>query len=234
MFISHKLKKALFRVPKTGSSTMAFVLRFANRTHPTDIATEMMLGGFKGSNTIDYRDMIRKGAGRTAVGKLIETRGGMPQHLTPQGAIDNGYITQEQVEEYQVFVCCRDPYQRRVSAFLHSHKRMPLIEDFRSDLETSREYGLLVRPTVDYAYCGGKMIADLLDFDDYVNETKRMLAAFGGDIFPLIPKMNVSNPNVFVNAVETKEDYWTEELKELIQERDADDFALWNLMKASK
>lgn len=230
MFIIPRLKKAYFRVPKTGSASQSFVLRMADVATEDDIVTGLPIGGFPGYNVPDYEQMRREG--KEGLNELVKKMGGMPQHFTPQHAINAGLITQEQLEEYQVFICCRNPLDRYLSAFKHQDRKMPVASNFRDDIENNVDYKLLTRPTVNYAYCGGVMIADLLDFDDYEAETRRMLAAFGGDIFPIIPRMNNGNSGPLFNDTPNAEDYWTPALKEKIRTRFAADVELYESMKA--
>lgn len=225
MIISHRLKFAYFRVPKTGSTTMEFLLRLADRLDQDDIMSAAMRGGFPAVNAPDF--LLDKRLGRVQPGDLP----GLTMHLTPAQAVIDGYITQAQLEEYTVFVCCREPMDRYFSAFKHMYRRMPIRDQFVADIEAANDYGILTKPTVDYAYSNGVLVADLLDFDDYQLELKRMLAVVGADIFPVIPRMNlVVGP--LMNDTPTQADYWTPALRATILTKFAADKTLWDGMKA--
>lgn len=230
MFISHFLKKAYFRVPKTGSSTQAFLLRLADVATEDDVVTSIAIGDFKSSNVGAVEERQRQHSSESR--DVIQRMAMMPQHFTPQHAVDAKLITQEQMEEYQVFICCRNPLDRYLSAFKHKARRLPLVEDFRLEIEMDIDYGLLTRPTHDYVYCGGVMVADLLDFDKYKEETKRLLSAFGADIFPVIPRMNRASRSVVLNDTPTDAHYWTPTHKQKILDKFALDVELYEDMKA--
>jgi len=187
--------------------------------------TPVGAGGFKAANTPDYVQMILEGTS-----KARERRNNL-MHATPEDAIEFGYITQEQLEEYEVFICCREPLDRYMSAFRHINRRIPDPGIFKVEIEKEINYGLLTKPTTDYAYSNGVMIAELLDHGEFVEETRRMLAAFGSHVFPIIPQLNMRR-TVLLNGVNPLTDYWTPELQDRVKQRFAGDVTLHENMKA--
>lgn len=106
MIISHRLKFAFFRVPKTGSSTASFVL--------------------KDCNIFDKNDL-------TSYAKTEEQRKlNYGWHTTPLQAITFNLITFEQLLEYNCFAFFRNPKDRFYSARNHglSIKEMQKQLDF--------------------------------------------------------------------------------------------------------
>lgn len=226
MIISHRLKFACFRVPKTGSTTMMFMLRMSDVWDENDILTAVGMGRFPPVNTRDYARELREGGG-----PIIQQERGVFMHSTPEQAIEAGHITQEQLEEYHVFICCREPLARYMSAFRHRNRKIPDPVLFRDDIDNEVDYGLLTKPTVDYAYSNGVLVADCLDFADYAVEVKRLLAAVGVTFFPIIPRMN-RQEQVLLNDIDPSTDYWTPSYEAVIEARFAEDFAFYDAFKA--
>ena len=234
MLISHRMKFAFFRVPKSGSTTMEFMLRMTGRFDDDDIVTGMQVGGFRQTNTPDFGDMIRRG--KLGVNGMVNGHF-VPadhMHLDPSQAIEEGYITQEQLEEYAVFTCVRHPLKRYISAFKHSQRRMPAPHLFVMSIEEKgSDLGLLTKPTHDYIYCNGVQVSDPLDFEVYQPELRRLLSHVSDFSFPVIPKMN-GRRGPFMNDVPTDAHYWTPELKATVCEVFAKDVEIYDAMKAGE
>ena len=84
MIISHRHKFAFFRIPKTGSTTVAFMLRMCDVFGDDDVVTNAPVGGFPPINcdpTIRGED------------------GGTSPHMTPQEAVAAGFIMVAQLQE---------------------------------------------------------------------------------------------------------------------------------------
>lgn len=227
MIISHRLQFAFFRVPKTGSTTMEFLLRQSDVFDQNDVMTGVMVGDFPPFNTPDY-DAIVQTEGNI---RINQSKQSLHMHLTPEEAISEGYITQAQLEQYSVFACVRNPVDRYVSAFRHSNRKFPDPSMFIVAVNANATFGILTRPTVEYVYSNGVRVCDVLDFDNFQTELRRMLATVGADIFPLIPSLNVRR-GPFMNANPTNESYWTPDLKTTMRENNTEDVALYNSMKA--
>jgi len=231
MLISHRMKFAFFRVPKSGSTTMEFMLRMTDAFDKDDIVTGMQVGGFKQINTPDFGALIDKGLlGRGGVvdGHFVPAD---HMHLDPSQAIEAEYITQAQLEEYTVFTCVRHPLKRYLSAFRHANRKIPDPGMFQTSIHKGAKFGLLTKPTHDYLYCNGVQVADPLDFEHYLPEIQRMLACVSDFTFPVIPKMNARH-GPLMNDAPTDEHYWTPELKEKVCEVFAEDVLLYDSMKA--
>lgn len=219
MIISHAKKFAFFRIPKTGSTTTEFMLRMTGAfTDPTDILTGIMVGGFTNKNiSSDSPPDIKLEPGRHL-------------HLTPEAAVEHGYITQAQLEEYDCFATLREPLSRHLSIFFHAVRIAdPML--FRAGLENHTDYGLLERRSTKYFFSNGVPVCRPLDFDNIVPETRRLLALVGADTFPVIPNMNPARAQLPDGV--TRDDYWDEGLIELARRKYAEDLVLYDRLMSS-
>ena len=78
MIISHRLKFAFFRVPKTGSTTMEFMLRLSDVFDQNDMLSASLQGGFPAVNVPDIESLRRQGKLMPGLVK------GNHMHLTPE------------------------------------------------------------------------------------------------------------------------------------------------------
>lgn len=230
MIISHRNKFAYFRVPKTGSSGMSFMLRMLPVWNEEDIMTPVHNGGWPGYNVPKMPDGMTVNEERRLIPEQDRVINHM--HLTPEMAIEAGYITQEQLEEYNVFIACREPCARYVSMFKHKYRRLPVVEQFVEGVDNGEDFHLLERRTTAYAYSNGVLVADVLDFSNYANEVRRMLATLSDLQFPIIPHINRRRVPAINGGLLTEDDYYTEALREKVREKFSGDVDLYNGMKA--
>jgi hypothetical protein len=205
MYISHEHKCAFFRVPKTGSTTMMFMLCLTE-PNETDVITPQRLYGWDGQNI-------------HADARINPTL----HHMTPQDALENGYLTDEQIADYDLYCTLRDPFDRYISALCHADKMMDYrkMDDYVSRVpEWPR--AMLSRRQSEYFYVDGVQVATPLDFRKYKEETQRIVQRFGGPLFPVIPRLNPGNSR------EKGVDYWSKENRAIIGERFKDDIELYN------
>lgn len=178
MIISHRLKFAFFRSPKTGSTTTELILRMCGVFDPeVDVCSEMTRYGMQG----DVKAL---------------------PHMSPIEAIEAGFLTIEQAREYTMYATLRDPLSRAVSVFGHAQGKIPAInnpEVFASEVLKSRDYGLLEKPQVDYFYVDGELVCKPVAFKDFVKSLKGLLKIIGKlpgaskpVDFPVIPNFNVT------------------------------------------
>lgn len=170
MIISHRLKFAFFRAPKTGSTTTEIMLRICGVFDPAlDIMSGLPRFGLPG---IDDN-----------------------QHMTPAEAIAAGHLTIEQAREYDMYATLRDPLARAVSIFGHATARLAPItnsaEAFALKVKDGKDFGLLEKRQVEYFFVAGEQVCEPVEFADFVTNLKGLIASIGGLDFPVIPNFNV-------------------------------------------
>jgi len=145
MIISHRKKFAFFANPKTGSKAAGIMLRMAGVFDENDLLIKQR---FAGTRTADIC---------LPAHNLEE----VPDHLTPAGAIEEGYITLEQLREYNCFAFLRDPETRynasRLAMWMNRHGQisngLPLEKPHRAQFE--------------YFLVDGEQVVTPLDFGNY-------------------------------------------------------------------
>src|SRR5690554_2776030 len=243
MIISHRLKFAFFRVPKTGSTTVTLLLRLCGVFDERDIMSPIM--GLPSTVPQTAVDMAEASVRRalTELGrdkdadfeqKLGPSVGSHLMHVTPKDAIKYGLITLEQLREYRVFAFLRDPWDRNFSAASHATGAVLSPSIFKQTIKerTKRpESYLLMRPASMYFYVDGEQVTEPLLFDDFDNEVRRLLRIVGGYEFPVIPRINVGRQKL---ANVKKEDFFDEEIQQIFQSELADDFELYRRVRAER
>ena len=145
MIISHRLKFAFFANPKTGSKAAGIMLRMAGVFNENDLLIKQR---FAGTRTADI----------CIPAYNLED---VPDHLTPRGAIEEGYITLEQLREYNCFAFLREPedryYASRIAMVMNRHgiisNGLPLEKPHLAQFE--------------YFLVGDEQVVTPLDFGDY-------------------------------------------------------------------
>lgn len=220
MIISHRLKFAFFRVPKTGSTTMETMLRMTGLFDDNDIASPLFRFKIPGLGL--GNEMVYYAERDQDVYKA-------KPHSTPQECIDNGYITIEQLREYDCYAALRDPYDRAVSVFAQTHARVPETspEMFAKKIRAGKDYRLLEKPQADYFFVSGEEVLTPVDFRSFVSSLNTLLASVPGNTmsFPYIPNFNptTKQPNTdrarYVDA--------DSEIKGILATKFADDISLY-------
>ena len=157
MIISHRLKFAFFANPKTGSKAAGIMLRMAGVFNENDLLIKQR---FAGTRTADI----------CVPAYNLE---GVPDHLTPEGAIEDGYITLEQLREYNCFAFLREPedryYASRIAMVLNRHgivsNGLPLEKPHRAQFE--------------YFLVGDEQVVTPLDFGNYNAGIRHMYKILG-------------------------------------------------------
>ena len=192
---------------------MSFMLRLSDVWDENDIATGMRMGGFE---ILTLSPEVPRRVQR--------------MHFTPEMAIQEGWITQEQLEEYNVFCTIREPGDRYISMYTHANRRIADKEKFRLNAANDFDYGLLEKRQKLYVYSNGVKVCDMLDFGNFEQETKRMLKTINGDFFPIIPKMNDRANNIPPN--QDRSSFIDDATQAIIDVKFAEDIQLYNDMKA--
>ena len=176
MIISHRLKFAFFRSPKTGSTTTELILRMSGLFDDDDILSPIPRYDLDG------------------------TKEAHP-HVDPDEAFEKGWLTMEQAREYSMFSTLRDPFARAVSGFSHAFANMPILnqKEFAKATLEGRAFGLLEKPQVDYFYCQGEKVCEPVDFRNFQQSVKdfvKMIGRLPGAAtpieFPVIPNFNLT------------------------------------------
>ena len=172
MIISHRLKFAFFCNQRTGSKAAGIALRFTGAFDENDIliaqpfpATRTARIEIPSYNLGDYTS--------SAV-----------THMTPQKAIDAGFITLEQLREYDCYAFLRRPVDRFMA--------------IRASMQVNRN-GMFAKPNKvvagvgtpqhEFFFVGDEQVVTTLDFDDYGAELKMMVEKLGGYSHMDIPEV---------------------------------------------
>lgn len=158
MIISHRKKFAFFANQKTGSKAVGLVLRLSGIFDENDI---MIAQPFP--------------ATRTAAIELPAYNADVPDHITPTQAIEQGFITLEQLREYDCFAFLRDPYERFVAC------RAALQIDRNGVLHDPNGRGLrrVAPPQFEFFFVGDEQVVTPLDFGNYEQEIRTMMSSLG-------------------------------------------------------
>ena len=205
MIISHRKRFGFFRIPKTASTTTEFVLRKSGAVEHDDHASPMPAYGIPEQNMDTLNPRQRKWA----------------IHGTPQDAVDWGLLTEDQAQDYALFVFLRNPFDRYVSACAHKRQE-PLDESsFESLVRSGAPTGLVLKHQADYFTVNCVEVTTPLDYRRYQTETRRLLERAGGKTLPDIPRMNQSW------ARDKALGYYTARTRALIRERFSEDFSVY-------
>jgi len=163
MIISHRKKFAFFANQKTGSKAVGLMLRLSGIFDKNDI---MVAQPFPATRTAEI-SLPEYNLGEYS--SLAVT------HMTPTDAIEAGFITLEQLREYDCHAFLRDAEERFIAV--------------RANLQMNR-YGKMLpmnRPTpfapppqYKFFFVGDERVVTPLDFNDYENEIRMLLDKLGG------------------------------------------------------
>ena len=163
MIISHRKKFAFFANQKTGSKAVGLMLRLSGVFDENDImamqpfpATRTAAIELPAYNIGDYNNM----------GKVT--------HMTPQDAIDEGFITLEQLREYNCYAFLREPKER----FLASRAAMRQDRNGNVAMPGRRVAGV-AGPQYKFFYVGEEQVVTPLDFGNYEQEMRKLLDSIG-------------------------------------------------------
>lgn len=189
MIISHDKKFVFFRVAKTGSTTAEVLLRMSGAF---DTAVDVLTGTREwelpacnvDESHIDGRDPINFA------------------HLTPTHAVELGFLTLEQLREYNCYGYLRKPTSRFISGYMHmqrgdkgrwtKHGLQPQQYWERRIRDSQPHMGgeIIGRPQVDWFFYEGEQVVTPLDFHDYQNELRHIIGSVEGYCPQEIPKLN--------------------------------------------
>lgn len=184
MIISHSKKFAFFANPKTGSKAVGFTLRLSN-AFDDDVITSM--NPMIGTRTAKIEMPARNLAGHES--HLVD-------HMLPSEAIEAGFITLEQLREYNCYAFLRNPEDRylaiRIVEQVNRHGKIAPI-GYKPKHPPP--------PQHKYFYVGDEQVVTALDFDEYGDGIRTMIAALGGTNHLDVPEIiNTSRPK-FVHNV---------------------------------
>jgi hypothetical protein len=152
MIISHRNKFAFFANPKTGSKAAGIMLRMAGIFDENDILIKQR---FAGTRTADLC-------------LPAYNADGVPDHVTPEGAIERGFITLEQLKEYNCFTFLRDPENRYYAS------RVAMMMNRWGEISNGLPLEKPHRPQYEYFLVDGEQVVTPLDFGDYNTGIKHM------------------------------------------------------------
>jgi len=164
MIISHRKKFAFFANQKTGSKAVGLMLRLSGIFDKNDI---MMAQPFPATRTADIN---------LPAYNLGEYSSLAVNHFTPSDAIDAGYITLEQLREYDCYAFLRDPEER----FIATRAAMQMNRNAKAFTPYRPYGGKPAPPQYKFFYVGDEQVATPLDFNNYENEIRMLLDKLGG------------------------------------------------------
>ena len=153
MIISHRKKFAFFANPKTGSKAAGIMLRMSGVFDENDLLIKQR---FAGTRTADI----------CVPAYNLE---GVPDHLTPTGAIEDGYITLEQLREYNCFAFLREPEER------YHASRIAMVMNRHGEISNGRPIEKPHYPQHKYFLVGDEQVVTPLNFESYEDGLKTML-----------------------------------------------------------
>ncbi len=222
MIISHRLKFAFFRIPKTGSTTTEVILRMTGLFDENDFASHIERFRIPSINLPAFD--------RSTLAKDRPRHG----HATPTEAIAQGLITKAQLIEYDSYATLRDPLDRSVSVFAHAMGQPGLMapELFKKVTTGLEDFGILERPQTEYFLVDGDQVLAPLDFSDFVVEVRQMLvqlhanpaAVLPSELVPLIPNFNVTRGK---DSEVSKANFIDAESRIILEAKHAGDLALF-------
>lgn len=179
MIISHKKQRCFWKIPRTGSSNIEMVLRLtAGLDLSQDIVAETHF--FPASANFDSMPDATDG-----------TAGTRRAHITPQTALDNGFLTPSQFNVYQHYCIVRDPIDKFISSY---HLCLPRYEwdvtKILAETVVPNPESAVWRRQSEYLTVGN---ITTLPFSDYVNSANTIFAAFGAPIPAQLPKVTRSH-----------------------------------------
>ena len=164
MIISHRKKFAFFANQKTGSKAVGLMLRLSGIFDENDI---MMAQPFPATRTVDIN---------LPEYNLGEYSSLAVAHMTPTEAIEAGFITLEQLREYDCYAFLRDPEER----FIASRAAMQMNRNAKA-FTPLRPYGGNPHPPQHtFFYVGDEQVVTPLDFNNYEDEIRMLLDKLGG------------------------------------------------------
>jgi hypothetical protein len=163
VIISHRKKFAFFANQKTGSKAVGLILRLSGIFDENDIliaqpfpATRSVAINLPAYNLNDHPSHI-------------------VNHMTPQKAIDAGFITLEQLRKYDCYAFLRDPTDR----YLASRASMQIDRNGNIAMPGRRVSGV-APPQFEFFFVDDEQVVTPLDFDKYEQETRMLLMKLGG------------------------------------------------------
>jgi hypothetical protein len=163
MIISHRKKFVFFANQKTGSKAVGLALRLSGIFDENDIMIAQPFPATR-SVAIDLPEY-----------NLGDHKSHIVNHMTPQRAIDAGYITLEQLREYDCYAFLRDPESR----YLASRSSMQISRNGNIAMPGRRVSGV-APPQFEFFFVGDEQVVTPLDFDDYEQEIRMLLKKLGG------------------------------------------------------
>lgn len=189
MIISHRKKFAFFANLKTGSKAVGIMLRLSGIFDENDI---MSAQPFLGTRTAKIQ---------LPEYNLNGIRTYKVDHMTPTEAIEAGYITLEQLREYNCVAFLRDPKER----FLASRMAMQINRyGMVATPATRKRMSGVAPPQHTFFHVGDEQVVTALDFDDYEQETRKVIKQLGGYEHMDVIEIPKTYPGNLINGVEYK------------------------------
>jgi hypothetical protein len=191
MIISHSKGVTFWKIPRTGSSTIELLIRLlAGLDLTQDVVGETHFY----PSSVNFDTMPDHADG---------TPGTRRAHITPQTAIDNGFITLAQFNRYRNYCMVRDPVEKFISMY-HVVMMKELFDPAQiiTDHIIPSPNSAVFRKQTDWLTLSN-MYA--LPFSGYVNSVNTILTAFGAPIPDQLPRVtrNHMKYELFVRSIAT-------------------------------
>jgi hypothetical protein len=172
MIISHRKKFAFFANQRTGSKAVGIVLRFSGIFDENDI---LIAQPFPATRTaiIDIPAYNLNGHESHIV-----------NHMTPEEAIEAGFITLDQLREYDCYAFLREPEAR----FRATRVSKQVDRNGTIAMPGRKVSGRVAPPQYKFFFVGDEQVVTPLDFDNFEIEIKNLIIKLGGHRHMDIPR----------------------------------------------
>ena len=162
MIISHRKKFVFFANQKTGSKAVGLILRLSGIFDENDIMIAQPFPSTRTANIVlpEYN--------------LGEHQTHLVNHMTPTTAMEAGFITLEQLREYDCYAFLREPEERYLASRAcmqmnrHGNVAMP-----------GRKVSGVAPPQFEFFFVEDEQVVTPLDFGNYEQEIRMMLDKLG-------------------------------------------------------
>jgi len=175
VIISHRKKFVFFANQKTGSKAVGLILRLSGIFDENDI---MIAQPFPATRTAIIE---------LPAYNLGEYKSHIVNHMTPERAIKAGFITLNQLREYDCYAFLREPEER----YLATRSSMQMGRNGNIAMPGRRVAGV-PPPQFEFFFVEDEQVVTPLDFGNYEQEIRTMLDHLGAYTHMDVPQLRTT------------------------------------------